>query len=122
MRVRRYMNQAGVTKKGACHLFRHTAATLMHSAGADIRHLQAILGHESLTTTQIYTHVSIDKLCEVHANTHPGRLTRKEPTEQVPSVPSVPTPTPSQLARPLAAAKGFLKSVLRRTVVRRSAS
>ena len=76
-RVRGYMNQAGVTKRGACHLFRHTAATLMLDAGADIRHIQAILGHESLSTTQIYTHVSIGKLCEVHARTHPGRLVRK---------------------------------------------
>ncbi len=76
-RVRRYMTKAGVTKKGACHLFRHTAATLMLDAGADIRHIQAILGHENLSTTQIYTHVSIGKLCEVHARTHPGCLLRK---------------------------------------------
>ena len=70
--VRRYMNQAGITKKGACHLFRHTAASLMLDAGADVRHLQEILGHESLCSTQIYTHVSIGKLCEVHARTHPA--------------------------------------------------
>ena len=75
-RVRRYMNKAGVDKKGSCHLFRHTAATLMLDAGADIRHLQDILGHENLSTTQIYTHVSIGKLCEVHAKTHPGSLLR----------------------------------------------
>ena len=65
--VRQFMNQAGITKGGACHLFRHTAATVMLDHGADIRHIQAILGHESLSTTQIYTHVSIGKLCEVHA-------------------------------------------------------
>ena len=70
------MNQAGITKVGSCHLFRHTAASLMLDAGADIRHLQAILGHESLCTTQIYTHVSIGKLCQVHERTHPGRLFR----------------------------------------------
>jgi integrase/recombinase XerD len=74
--VRRLMNQAGITKVGSCHLFRHTAASLMLDAGADIRHLQAILGHESLCTTQIYTHVSIGKLCQVHERTHPGRLFR----------------------------------------------
>ncbi len=48
----------------------------MLDRGADIRHIQAILGHENLSTTQIYTHVSIGKLCEVHAKTHPGRLLR----------------------------------------------
>ena len=74
--VRQFMNQAGITKLGACHLFRHTAATLMLDHGADIRHIQAILGHDNLSTTQIYTHVSIGKLCEVHAKTHPGRLLR----------------------------------------------
>jgi integrase/recombinase XerD len=40
--------------------------------GADIRFIQALLGHESLETTQIYTHVSIAKLAEIHAATHPG--------------------------------------------------
>ena len=72
------MDRAGITKKGSCHLFRHTAASLMLDAGADVRHLQAILGHESLATTQIYTHVSIGKLCEVHERTHPARLFRRK--------------------------------------------
>ena len=72
--VRRYLQQAGITKEGACHLFRHSAATLMLEDGADIRYIQALLGHESLATTQIYTHVSIGKLCEVHARTHPARF------------------------------------------------
>jgi integrase/recombinase XerD len=81
-RVRRCMKRAGIDKKGACHLFRHTAASLMLDRGADIRHLQAILGHESLSTTQIYTHVSIPKLCEVHALTHPGRYLRTRQRRQ----------------------------------------
>ena len=68
--------EGGRGQKGACHLFRHTAATLMLDRGADIRHIQAILGHDNLSTTQIYTHVSIGKLCEVHQKTHPGRLLR----------------------------------------------
>jgi hypothetical protein len=74
--VRGYLEQAGVAKPGACHLFRHTSATLMLEAGADVRYIQAMLGHVSLATTQIYTHVSIQKLREVHEKTHPARLYR----------------------------------------------
>ena len=84
------MNRAGITKRGSCHLFRHTAASLMLDAGADIRHLQAILGHESLCTTQIYTHVSIGKLCEVHDRTHPARLFRRGRTDETTSQPHPP--------------------------------
>jgi integrase/recombinase XerD len=77
--VRGYVNAAGVGKKGACHLFRHTMATLMLEGGADIRFIQQMLGHAKLETTQIYTQVSIRKLKEIHAATHPGaRLVRRE--------------------------------------------
>ena len=71
-KVRGYVERAGIPKAGSCHLMRHTAATLMLEGGADIRFIQALLGHESLETTQIYTRVSIDKLAEIHAATHPG--------------------------------------------------
>jgi len=70
--VKKYIEASGIGKPGACHLFRHTMATLMLDAGADIRHLQAILGHSQLSTTEIYTHVSIQKLKAVHALTHPA--------------------------------------------------
>ena len=75
-KVRRYMDFAGIHKGGATHLLRHACATHMLEGGADIRFIQAMLGHTSLETTEIYTHVSIDKLIEVHRATHPSRLER----------------------------------------------
>ena len=76
-KVRGYVEAAGTGKPGSCHLLRHTAATLMLEGGADIRFIQALLDHESLETTQIYTRVSAAKLAEIHAATHPGaRLSR----------------------------------------------
>ena len=70
--ARRYVLAANVAKGGACHIFRHTMATLMLEGGADIRYIQAMLGHKRLNTTQIYTHVSIRMLQQVHAATHPA--------------------------------------------------
>lgn len=69
--VKRYLRMAGI-EAGSCHLFRHAMATQMLENGADIRFIQAILGHAQLTTTEIYTHVTIVKLKEVHALTHPA--------------------------------------------------
>jgi integrase/recombinase XerD len=69
--VKKYLYHAGVDKPGACHLFRHAMATHMLDNGADIRHIQVMLGHSQLSTTEIYTRVSIEKLREVHAATHP---------------------------------------------------
>ncbi|MHB1597250.1 MAG: tyrosine-type recombinase/integrase, partial [Streptosporangiaceae bacterium] len=54
------------------HLFRHTMATLMLEGGADIRYIQAMLGHARLDTTQIYTQVTIRALQAIHAATHPA--------------------------------------------------
>ncbi|MCP4128148.1 MAG: site-specific tyrosine recombinase XerC, partial [Gammaproteobacteria bacterium] len=79
--VKKYIEQAGIGKPGACHLFRHSMATLMLDNGADIRHIQAILGHSQLSTTEIYTQVSIRKLKAVHALTHPA--TRPKPSDGV---------------------------------------
>jgi integrase/recombinase XerD len=70
--VRRHLEAGGVTTPGACHVFRHAMATHMLDNGADIRFIQAMLGHADLSTTQVYTHVSIAKLRQVHAATHPA--------------------------------------------------
>src|ERR1700731_4011362 len=71
-RARRYVRAAGIGKSGACHIFRHTMATLMLEGGADIRYMQAMLGHARLDTTQIYTHVSIRMLKQINSTTHPA--------------------------------------------------
>ncbi|ONF90702.1 tyrosine-type recombinase/integrase [Leptospira santarosai] len=67
-----YRRAAGVEKRQSVHIFRHTTATGMLDNGADIRHVQEMLGHEHLSTTQIYTHVAIRKLQEVYDKTHPS--------------------------------------------------
>ena len=70
--VRHYVLAAEIGKQGSCHLFRHTMATLMLENGADIRFIQQMLGHAKLSTTQIYTQVSIRQLKEIHTATHPA--------------------------------------------------
>ncbi len=70
--VTEYISSSGTAKKGSCHLIRHTTATLMLEGGADIRYIAELLGHSRLETTQRYTQVSIEKLRQVHAATHPG--------------------------------------------------
>jgi integrase/recombinase XerD len=69
-------------KKGACHLFRHTMATLMLEGGADIRCIQEMLGHVELSTTEIYTQVSIRKLQAVHALTPPTAKLERRPAAE----------------------------------------
>lgn len=80
--VRDHVKASGVAKDGACHLFRHTLATVMLEGGADIRYVQAMLGHAELSTTQIYAQVSIRALQAVHRATHPGAL-RPVPPEHL---------------------------------------
>jgi integrase/recombinase XerD len=67
-----YIAAGAPGKRGSCHLFRHTAATLMLEGGADIRYVSEMLGHAKLETTALYTRVSISKLRAVHAATHPA--------------------------------------------------
>lgn len=78
-RVRGYVKSADVGKVGACHLFRHSMATAMLERGADIRYIQAMLGHANLESTQVYTRVALRKLKAIHAATHPG-ASLKSPT------------------------------------------
>jgi len=68
-----HIRETELGKTGSCHAFRHTMATLMLENGADIRHVQEILGHANIQTTQIYTQVSLRKLREVYARTHPSQ-------------------------------------------------
>lgn len=85
--VAQYVEQAQLGKHGGPHLLRHTMATLMLEGGADIRFIQAMLGHAELSTTQIYTQVAIRQLQQVHASTHPGakrRLRGLQPPADMP--------------------------------------
>ena len=70
--VRGYIGKSKIGKTGGCHLFRHTVATLMLENGADIRVIQEMLGHAKLSTTELYTRVSINLLKQVYLATHPG--------------------------------------------------
>jgi integrase/recombinase XerD len=69
--VGRYLRKIDVAQ-GSCHALRHACATHMLEAGAEMRFIQVLLGHADMSTTQIYTHVAIGKLVEVHAATHPA--------------------------------------------------
>jgi integrase/recombinase XerD len=86
--VKSYLEAAGITVPGACHLFRHACATHMLEAGADIRFIQALLGHTDLNSTQIYTQVSLAKLKAIHDATHPARLERTTGHEGAAQAPS----------------------------------
>ncbi len=76
--ARKYIDAANIGKRGSCHLFRHSMATGMLENGADIRFIQALLGHASMETTSVYTRVAIGKLKEIHTATHPAET--KTPT------------------------------------------
>ncbi len=69
--VKRYTRHSGIFRKVSPHCLRHTFATHLLDAGADIREIQEMLGHASLSTTQKYTHVSMGRLMEVYDRAHP---------------------------------------------------
>ena len=70
-KLRAYQRRAKIKKKLSTHTFRHTLASEMLKAGADLRHIQELLGHENLTTTQRYLHVVKADLKKAHSKTHP---------------------------------------------------
>jgi integrase/recombinase XerD len=99
--VRGYLIESKVGKMGGCHLFRHTVATLMLENGADIRVIQQMLGHVKLTTTELYTEVSINLLRKVYSATHPAahlKPTAAPATTGVPSGPDTGTAAAELLA------------------------
>lgn len=73
--VKKYATIAGITKKVTPHVLRHCFATDLLSNGADLRSVQALLGHANITTTQVYTHVTDKHLHEIHKNFHNKRKT-----------------------------------------------
>ncbi|HVH88697.1 MAG TPA: site-specific tyrosine recombinase [Terriglobales bacterium] len=70
-RVWRIVREAKSDRKASPHMLRHSCATHMVGNGADLRTVQTILGHADIATTQVYTHVALDRLKEVHRRHHP---------------------------------------------------
>lgn len=70
-KVTRYLGEAGVKGRKSPHVLRHTFATHMLNAGADLNAIKELLGHASLAATQVYTHVSVEKLKSIYKQAHP---------------------------------------------------
>ncbi len=81
MLVKRYVTEAGLSPEFHTHSFRHSFATHLLNGGADLRVVQDLLGHESPSTTQVYTHVSAEQSRKVYLGAHPGNRVRRNRTK-----------------------------------------
>lgn len=87
--IKKYTKSSGIFRKVSPHSLRHTFATHLLDAGADIREIQEMLGHASLSTTQRYLHLTMGKLMEVYDRAHPRSFKNKTPN---------PSPFPKETA------------------------
>jgi integrase/recombinase XerC len=90
--VKRYMSRITEQKKRSPHVLRHSFATHMLDAGAGLRDVGEMLGHASLSSTQVYTHVTIERLKEAYARAHPRA--EAEPPDAGPQSPGSPPSRP----------------------------